>query len=139
MVLLAGTIVTVKARRRRRRLGVVDERQRLRATWAVATDALVDAGLTIAPAWTDRQIAEQGAPLAAEAEHELVRLGELSSAATYGPSRLPLPMAGDVLAAVRHVEQSIGSSLTRWRRVRWRLSTRSLRRATRSPVLGDTR
>jgi hypothetical protein len=139
LVLLAGTIVGVKARRRRRRLGVVDERQRLRATWAVATDALVDAGLTIAPAWTDRQIAEQGAPLAAEATHELARLGALSSAATYGPSRLPLPMAGDVLAAVRHVEQSIRSSLTRWRRIRWRLSTRSLRRATRSPVLGDTR
>jgi hypothetical protein len=138
LLLVAGTIVAVKARRRRRRLAIADERQRVRATWAVATDALVDAGLTIAPAWTDRQIAEQGAPLAEEAQHELVRLGAMSSAATYGPRRLTLPMAGDALAALRHIEQSIRSPRTRWQRIRWRLSTRSLRRATRSPVLGDT-
>jgi hypothetical protein len=138
VVLVAGAIVATKAQRRRRRLGTTDERQRVRATWAVATDALVDAGLTIAPAWTDRQIAEQGAPLAEDAQHELMRLGAMSSAATYGSSRLPPPMAGDVLAAVRHIEQSIRSPLTRWHRLRWRVSTRSLRRATRSPVLGDT-
>jgi transglutaminase-like putative cysteine protease len=138
LVLLAGTIVAIKARRRHRRLRTADERQRVRATWAVATDALVDAGLTIAPTWTDRQIAERGTPLAQAAQHELVRLGALSSAATYGPARLPDPMVADALAALGHIEQSIRSPRTRWQRIRWRLSTRSLRRATRSPVLGDT-
>ena len=54
---VTSTIVARKVRRRRRRLAIADERERVRAMWAVATDALVDAGLTIAPAWTDRQIA----------------------------------------------------------------------------------
>ena len=138
LLLVAGTIVGVKARRRRRRLRLADERERVRATWAVATDVLVDAGLTIAPAWTDRQIAEHGAQLAEEAQHELVRLGAMSSAATYGPPRLFDLLAADALSALRHVERSIRSTGTRWQRIRWRLSTRSLRRATRSPVLGDT-
>ncbi len=57
---VTSTIVARKVRRRRRRLAIADERQRVRAMWAVATDALVDAGLTIAPAWTDRQIATTG-------------------------------------------------------------------------------
>jgi transglutaminase-like putative cysteine protease len=131
------TIIALKVRRRRRRLAIADERQRVRAMWAVATDALVDAGLTIAPAWTDRQIAVRGAPLAEEAQHELVRLGGMSSAATYGPVRLVDPMTADAFAALTHIEYSIRSPLTRWQRIRWRLSTRSLRRATRSPVLGD--
>lgn len=138
LFVVTSTIIATKAHRRRRRLAIVDERQRVRATWAVATDALVDAGLTIAPAWTDRQIAARGAPLAEEAQHELVRLGAMSSAATYGPVRLVDPMAADAFAALVHIERSIRSPLTRWQRIRWRLSTRSIRRATRSPVLGDT-
>ena len=137
VVFVTSTIVARKVRRRRRRLAIADERQRVRAMWAVATDALVDAGLTIAPAWTDRQIAARGASLAAEAQHELVRLGAMSSAATYGPARLPDPMAAEALAALVHIEHSIRSPRTRWQRIRWHLSTRSLRRATRSPVLGD--
>ncbi|MGH9134129.1 MAG: transglutaminase domain-containing protein [Ilumatobacteraceae bacterium] len=137
LLLVAGTIVALKAARRRRRLGIADERQRIRATWAVATDSLVDAGLTITPAWTDRQIAEQGSHLADNARHELVRLGAMSSAATYGPARLRDLPAADALAALGHIETSIRTPRTRWQRIRWRLSTRSLRRRTRSPVLGD--
>jgi transglutaminase-like putative cysteine protease len=136
---VTSTIVAIKVRRRRRRLAITDERQRVRAMWAVATDALVDAGLTIAPAWTDRQIAQHGAPLAEDAQHELVRLGTMSSAATYGPARLTDLIPADALAALGLIEQSIRSTRTRWQRIRWRLSLRSLRRATRSPVLGDTR
>jgi uncharacterized membrane protein YdfJ with MMPL/SSD domain len=136
---VTSTIVAIKVRRRRRRLAITDERERVRAMWAVATDALVDAGLTIAPAWTDRQIAQHGAQHAAEAHHELVRLGAMSSAATYGPARLTDLIPADALAALGLIEQSIRSTRTRWQRVRWHLSLRSLRRATRSPVLGDTR
>ena len=97
---VTSTIVALKVRRRRRRLAIADERQRVRAMWAVATDALVDAGLTIAPAWTDRQIAAARRPLAEEAQHELVRLGAMSSAATYGPARLADLIAADALAAL---------------------------------------
>jgi transglutaminase-like putative cysteine protease len=136
---VTSTIVALKVRRRRRRLAIADERQRVRAMWAVATDALVDAGLTIAPAWTDRQIAQHGAQHAEQAQHELVRLGAMSSAATYGPARLTDLIPADALAALGLIEQSIRSTRTRWQRVRWHLSLRSLRRATRSPVLGDTR
>ncbi len=139
VLVVTSTIVAIKVRRRRRRLAITDERERVRAMWAVATDALVDAGLTIAPAWTDRQIAQHGTPLAEQAQHELARLGAMSSAATYGPARLTDVIAADALAALGHIERAIRSSRTRWQRIRWHLSLRSLRRATRSPVLGDTR
>ena len=110
---VTSTIVALKVRRRRRRLAITDERQRVRAMWAVATDALVDAGLTIAPAWTDRQIA------AARSASSPRRPSTSSSDS--GRCRAPPPTArrgspirspADALAALGHIEQSIRSPRT---------------------------
>jgi hypothetical protein len=142
--LAIGTVVSIKARRRRRRLGVADPADRIRGAWAMATDALVDAGLGIRPSWTDGDIVAAGAVLVPGVPHELSRLGAMSSSATFA-ARWPADAAGrhaerarDAVAALEQIELALLAELSRWQRWRWRTSLRSLRRSTRSPVLGDT-
>jgi protein-glutamine gamma-glutamyltransferase len=132
--LAAALIVAVKFRRRRRRLGAPDAVDRIRGAWASATDALVDAGLSIANSNTDAEIAASGAPLAAVASPELHRLASMSSAATFGTPRHLDLLAQDAVVCLDAVEDGVTSARTRWQRLRWRLSLRSLRPATRSPV-----
>ena len=126
----------LSSRRRRHRLRAPDPTDRIRGAWASATDALVDAGLRIAESNTDTEIADHGAPMAVGAERELHRLATLSSAATYGTPRHLDLLAQDATSCLVSVESKLGSMRTRWQRLRWRLSLRSLRRSTRSPVAG---
>ena len=69
--------------------------------------------------------------------HESRRLAAMSSAVTFGNrghdevSRLAL----DAAVTATSIDDAIQSSRTRWERVKWRLSLRSLRSATRSPVI----
>jgi transglutaminase-like putative cysteine protease len=132
----AGVIVGAKYRRRRRRLRTPDPAARIRGAWASATDALVDAGLDIPPSATDSEIARTGTPVAPDAASQLRRLSTLSSAATFGTPRHPDILAEDAVSCLGSVEQSVVSTRTRWHRLRWHLSLRSLRPATRSPVTG---
>lgn len=134
-LLAAALIVAVKFRRRRRRLGAPDAVDRIRGAWASATDALVDAGLSIAASSTDAEIAASGAPLTAVASPELHRLASMSSAATFGTPRHLDLLAQDAAVCLDAVEDGVTSDRTRWQRLRWRLSLRSLRPATRSPVI----
>jgi hypothetical protein len=69
------------------RLRHPDPAHRVRGAWANVTDALVDAGLTIGPAWTDDRIARGAAPLAPSAPHELRRLAAMATAMTFGDRR----------------------------------------------------
>jgi transglutaminase-like putative cysteine protease len=137
LLIVVGVILGIKHRRRRRRLHVADAAARIRGAWAVATDSLVDAGLSIPPSSTDHEIVLAGATLSGGAQSELERLGAMSSAATYATA-VPSPtVADDAVAALEQVETSMSAVRTRWQRLRWRLSLRSLRRATRSPVIGE--
>jgi hypothetical protein len=133
-IVAAGLILGIKYRRRRRRLRAAEPADRIRGAWASATDALVDAGLRIARSNTDPEIADHGAPMTIGAERDLRRLATLSSAATYGTPRHLDLLAQDASSCLGSVESALGSSRTRWQRARWRLSLRSLRRSTRSPV-----
>jgi hypothetical protein len=134
MLIAAGMIVGVKYRRRSRRLRAPDPNDRIRGAWASATDALVDAGLDIDTSTTDFEIAAIGTPLVADASTQLRRLASMSSAATFGSPRHPDVLAEDASSCLNSVEQAVVSMRTRWQRLRWRLSLRSLRPATRSPV-----
>ena len=107
---------------------------RIRGAWASATDALVDAGLDISRSATDGEIAGAGEPLVADARRSLRRLAALSGAATYGSPQHPDLLAEDATRCLDAVEESMAAERTRWQRIRWRLSLRSLRPATRSPV-----
>jgi hypothetical protein len=129
-----ATILSVKAHRRRRRRHAPSASECVRGMWANTTDALVDAGLTINTSWTDDHIAVHGADVAPAAQHEMRRLAALATSATFGP-----PADHTSAANAAHTEllvtDAIASRLTRWQRWRWRLSLRSLRRSTRSPVV----
>ena len=136
MLVAAGAIIGAKFLRRRRRLQAVDPVDRIRGAWACATDALVDAGLHIGGSTTNSEIATSGAPVVPDAETQLRRLATLSSSATFGTPRHPDILAEDAVACLGSVEGAVVAMRTRWQQLRWRLSLRSLRRSTRSPVTG---
>jgi hypothetical protein len=95
---------------------------------------LVDAGLTIAPSATNGDIAASGALLVADAQRELIQLATLSSAVTFGsPSETDF-LVKDAVTHLSQIETSMAEVRTRGEQLRWRLSLRSLRPATRSPV-----
>lgn len=128
-------IVGLKWRRRRRRLHAADPSARVRGAWANTTDALVDAGLTIKASWTDDGIARHAVVLAPDVPHEMRRLAALSTRMTFGTTAGAAGLADDAVTTSSAIDEAIGSRLTRWQRLRWQLSLRSFRAATRSPVL----
>jgi protein-glutamine gamma-glutamyltransferase len=136
LLLMAGGILAAKYQRRRRRLGASAPSDRIRGAWALATDALVDAGLSIGRSATDREIAATGRPFASAAGRELLRLASLSSAATFGSPARPDLLVDDATACLKRLEATMAADRSRLERARWRLSLRSLRASTRSPVTG---
>ncbi len=136
VLVAVGVVLGVKIGRRRRRQRHEDPAVRIRGAWASATDVLVDAGMTIPRSITDDEIARRADPIAPRAHRELSRLAWLNSAATYGAPHRPDLLAQDALHCLDAIDAAIAAPKTRWQRVRWRLSLRSLRRTTRSPVAG---
>jgi hypothetical protein len=134
VALAVGTILSVKALRRRRRRRAPTASECVRGVWANTTDALVDAGLTIQTNWTNDHIAVHGADVAPAAQHEMRRLAALATSATFGPPA-DHTSAANAARTELVVADAIAARLTRWQRWRWRLSLRSLRPSTRSPVV----
>lgn len=135
IALIIALIVGAKRRRRRRRLSAASPVDRVRGAWALATDALVDAGQTIDPAATDAEIAIDGGALVEGAEPDLRRLAIIASAATYGSPDEPVVLADEALIRLGAIETALAAARGRIGRLRRRLSLRSLRRSTRSPVI----
>jgi hypothetical protein len=136
IILIVGGVLLAKRYRRRSRLRTDDPVLRVRGAWANVTDSLVDAGLAIAPSWTDDRIADSAGAVAIGAPHETHRLAAMSSTVTFG-TRSPDEahrLADDAASTAAAVEAAIRRSRTRWQRARWRLSLRSFRPSTRSPV-----
>ena len=129
-----GAIVGAKWLRRRRRRRDPDPVRRIRGVWANATDSLVDAGLTIGSSWTDDRIAAAGAPLAPTVPHEMRRLAAMATQVTFGPTQHAAALADNAVLTSVAVDQAIRTERSRWQRITWRLSLRSFRHATRSPV-----
>ncbi len=133
----AGAVIAgIKYQRRRRRRRSATPRAIICGAWATATDVLVDAGLDIRRSDTDGEIASAGEPLVAGAQRDLRRLAALASAASYGSPEHPDLLAEDATRCLGTIDESMAVIRTRWQRLRWRLSLRSLRRSTRSPVVG---
>ncbi|MFP5489542.1 MAG: transglutaminase-like domain-containing protein, partial [Acidimicrobiia bacterium] len=135
ILVVVGTILGAKWWRRRRRLRHPDPEHRVRGAWANVSDALVDAGLSIGPAWTDDRIARGGAQLAPSVPHELRRVAAMETAVTFGFRDDAWRLVDDAASTSRSIEAALRGERTRWQRIRWRLSLRSLRRSTRSPVV----
>ena len=137
IVVLIGGVLLAKYLRRRSRLRTDDPVLRVRGAWANVTDSLVDAGLAIGPSWTDDRIADGAGAVAVGAPHETHRLAAMSSTVTFGTRSVDevRRLADDAASTAALVESAIRRSRTRWQRARWRLSLRSLRPSTRSPVV----
>ena len=133
ILLVVAAILGAKWRRRRHRLDGSPP-ERIRGAWAIATDRLVDAGMTIDRSDTNNEIAVDAAGHVPAARRELHRLASLASATTFGhPVRTDL-LAEDAAGCLGQVETSMAADRSRWERIRWRLSLRSLRSKTASPV-----
>lgn len=133
IVLVVTIILGLKWRRRRRLLsGLAPER--IRGAWTVATDRLIDAGMIIDGSDTNGEIASGAVGRVPTAQRELHRLASLSSATTFGDPVRPDLLAQDAAMCLGRVETSMAEDLIGWERLRWRLSLRSLRSKTASPV-----
>jgi len=133
IVLAIALILGLKWRRRRHRLSGTPS-ERIRGSWAVATDRLVDAGMRIDRSDTNAEIASGAAETVPTARRELHRLATLASATTFGDPVRPDLLAEDASGCLGQVESSMSEDRSRWQRLRWRLSLRSLRSKTASPV-----
>lgn len=134
IVIAVAVVLGLKRSRRLRRLRLGDPALRIRGAWANATDSLVDAGLTIPASWTDDRIAEHGAALAPTVPHEMRRLAAVATKMTFGTTLAAGVLVDDAVFTSGAVDQAIREQMTRRERIRWRLSLRSLRRNSRSPV-----
>lgn len=133
LILVVGVILAAKWRRRRRQLMGAPP-QRIRGAWAVATDRLVDAGMGITGSDTNNDIARHGVDHAPTAHRALQRLATLATVTTFGDPVRPDLLAEDAATCLDQVEATMTEDRTGWQRLRWRLSLRSLRSATASPV-----
>ncbi len=134
IALVVLAILAVKRRRRRRRLRAAAAGDRVRGAWATATDGLVDAGVALRSSRTDQEIAAAGHAAARGASSDLSRLAALSSAVSYGSPERTDQMADDAVVCLGVIEDALVDGRTRWQRIRWRLSLRSLRKRSASPV-----
>jgi len=136
-----GVVLWLKRRRRRHRLSGTPD-QRIHGAWSETTSRLVDAGMSIPPAATNEEIADTGLGFAEPVGDQLRRLSTMSNQATFTVAVQGSPLADDNSDAsadeaaryLAEVDASMAASRSAWQRLRWRLSLRSLRRRTRSPV-----
>ncbi len=133
VALFAALVLGTKWRRRRRFLSGPPS-DRIRGAWSVATSAFVDAGMSIAASDTNREIATDAVDYAPDSRREVDRLSTLATATTFGQVRDAELWAQDASVCLGHVETSMTEARTFWQRLTWRLSLRSLRRRTASPV-----
>lgn len=133
VLLLVALVLAVKRRRRRTLLSGAPG-ERILGAWKVATMRLVDAGLTIDVSDTNHEIAEAGSSEVPAASREIVRLATLADATTFGSPIRPDLLAEDAATCLGRVEATMADSRDWRHRTMWRLSLRSLRRSTASPV-----
>lgn len=118
-------VVALKRRRRAEHLDVPTDERRVVGAFRVCTDRLTDLGIRLQPSSTDRELVAAAAARV-EAAGDLHGLAGLASAATYADGAIEPADVEAALATMSAFE--IATRPTRWwRRLRLRLSLRSLR------------
>jgi transglutaminase-like putative cysteine protease len=122
-------VVTLKHRRRQKRRELVDPRQRILGAFRSGMDTLVDHGVELSAAHTDREAVELATPGLRSAARHLQPAAMVATAAVYS-SELVLDdgHADDVWDDVDQFTRAAGADVGRRRALRALLSTRSLRR-----------
>ena len=135
LLVVALTILLIK---RRRRVGLrsTDPARRVVTAWTLASDALVDAGAELRHSTTNAEVVQIGAEMRPHAEPSLRSLQVHADSSVFSAAAVDPDAAQRAVTELRAIETAIAKSSTlRWR-ARWWLSTRSLRRSTRSPLRG---
>jgi len=122
VLLVASTLVGLKARRRRNRRTRGTPVNRFAAGWREIVDHARDLGAVVPPGQTRR---EEAVTLAA------LPVGHLAAAAdatVFGPGDPPPQAAAEYWVAVDSARRQLSRGVGRWRRLRAAVSVRSLRR-----------
>lgn len=132
--LLYAFVVRARKWWRRRGLRSSDPTHRVGTAWLLATDALVDAGATLHASQTNAELVAAGVEVQPSVGAPLRQLRRHADIASYTTAAIAPDGAADAVEQLRLIEAGIvHSSTLRWR-WKWRLSTRSLRRRTGSPL-----
>lgn len=121
-ILLApfALVIAAKMRRRRLRRRAPDVLQRISGGWQEFEDSVVDHGLSPAPASTRSEVAA----IAGGVQSQV--LAAVADRAVFAPDDPQESDADSVWRAVDELQASLDADLTRWQRLRARISVRSL-------------
>lgn len=115
-------ILAAKAGRRRRRRRAATSLDRIRGGWSEFEDSVIDHGFIPSPAATRSEVAAiVGGP-------QPIVLAAVADRAVFAPSDPEHEEAERVWRSVRELTVALGAGLTRWQRLRARVSPRSLLR-----------
>lgn len=114
------TVIAAKLRRRLRRRGRGDPRNRVEGAWAEYRDVVIDNGYQLTPALTRLQVADVIGSVGA------VQLAELTDRAAFAPEDSSETDALTAWANANALVAEIGAGRTRWQRLRAAVSLRSL-------------
>ena len=113
-------VLALKARRRARRSGAEEARQRIEGAWDEFADIARDHGIIVASSLTRRETAKR------VPQERSVALAKLVDRAQFAPGEPTHAQAEEAWRSVDQVRSGLEAPLTRRQRLRARLSTRSL-------------
>lgn len=120
------TVLVMKARRRARRRTASAPLDRIEGAWAEFADVATDHGIVLRDSSTRREMAKR------VPQERSVALAKLADRAQYSPGLPTEAQAEQAWRAVEQVREGLDAPLSRWLRLRTRVSVRSLS----STVLG---
>lgn len=115
------TLVAVKARRRARRRAADLPLDRVEGAWAEFIDSARDHGIVLADSSTRREMAKR------VPQERSVALAKLADRAQFGPDMPTDAQAEEAWRSVDQVRGGLDAALTKWRRLRARVSFASMR------------
>ncbi len=138
LALYAATIVGLKRRRRNRRRRHPDPGVAIAGGWDEVLDSARDTGVAGPPPASTRREASHHLAMSMAAETELIEgMARRADAAVFAPATPSLQDVEAYWSDVQTADQSWTAAQSRWRRVRSRLSPRSLRGSKRlTPGMG---
>lgn len=124
-------IVWLKARKRRRRRVAADPRDRAVGAFISSIEVLIDLGGSAPRAATNAELVARGAATVGESASILVPVADIATEAVYAPEPPATGRADEAWVSAELFETETNDRIGRYRRLRAKASTRSLRRGWR--------
>jgi hypothetical protein len=133
LLVIASVILLIKAMRRTG-LRAGDPTRQVLTAWTLAADALVDAGAQLRTSTTNQELVAIGSESHPSTAAPLQALKQQADESLFSAAGVDADTGIDAVSQLREVERALVASSSWVWRARWTLSTRSLRRSTRSPL-----